>query len=64
MESVTIYGYRKTADWGATQADTTLNQVGGFQVTRLPAEEREFPESTATAPATAETRVILPRPTC
>jgi hypothetical protein len=25
MENVTIYGYRKTVDWGATQANVTLN---------------------------------------
>nr|WP_308405228.1 RHS repeat-associated core domain-containing protein [Streptomyces sp. B93] len=25
MENVTIYGYRKTVDWGATQANMTLN---------------------------------------
>lgn len=41
----------RRADGGATAAEATLKglrakQVGGFQVTRLPAEQREFPEST------------------
>ncbi|WP_028804413.1 DUF3289 family protein [Streptomyces sp. 142MFCol3.1] len=41
----------RRADGGATAAEATLKglrakQVGGFQVTRLPAKQREFPEST------------------
>ncbi|MFF8941904.1 DUF3289 family protein [Streptomyces sp. NPDC014864] len=41
----------RRADGGATAAEATLKglrakQVGGFQVTRLPANQREFPKST------------------
>ncbi|MEU3999557.1 DUF3289 family protein [Streptomyces fungicidicus] len=41
----------RRADGGATTAEATLKglrakQVGGFQVTRLPAKQREFPQST------------------
>ncbi|CCH29473.1 DUF3289 family protein [Actinosynnema sp. NPDC047251] len=41
----------RRADGGATAAEATLKdlaaeQVGGFQVTALPAEQREFPKST------------------
>ncbi|QTR04026.1 hypothetical protein J7S33_03200, partial [Saccharothrix algeriensis] len=41
----------RRADGGATAAEAALEglraeQVGGFQVTELPAEQREFPTST------------------
>ncbi|MFE1953694.1 DUF3289 family protein [Streptomyces sp. NPDC059524] len=46
-----VFDVTRRADGGATTAEATLKglrakQVGGFQVTRLPAGQREFPKST------------------
>jgi hypothetical protein len=46
-----VFDVTRRADGGATAAEATLEglraeQVGGFQVTGLPAGQREFPEST------------------